>query len=928
MLILLPVSLMAQEFGGNPAGIRWRQVVQPGGTIIFPAGLDSQASRISRVLEALNQRTAKTIGNKTRSWNIILQNQTTISNAYVRMAPVMSEFYMTAEQDNFSTGSLRWDDNLVIHEVRHMQQLANFYNGLSKVFGFFLGQEGRLLATGLVIPDYFLEGDAVWQETLVSEQGRGRLPHFYNGFKSMWLGNRNYNWMKLRSGSLRHYTPDHYELGYLLTAYGNATYGADFWQKVTADATRFKGLFFAFNKAIERHSGKPYTQFRKDALEFFKQQAIPVGAAENKGLQFISSTSANNVTDYEFPVYISPDSILVSKKSYREVSAFYFLVKGKEHRIRTRNSGLDQYYSYRNGRIVYASYQSDPRRANRDYSVIQLLNIYNGKQRQISFRSKYFSPDINETGTEILAVSLLPNGQSSLHRINAQTGSLVSKLPNAANYFFTQTKYINDRQAISAVRNPQGQMALVRVNLADGLTEPLTTFSYNVLGYPFIKGDTVYFTAMQNDADKLFALRLSDKKLFRITDNINGMYAPTANDQGQVLASAFTADGYRLARVTESNWEEATPFGNITDLYTPALLKDKGAGLLKDIPAEKLSSKPYKKTFRLFNLHSWRPVANDPEYGYSLYSDDVLSRFSNSLTYTYNRNERSHTVGFAGAYGGWFPVLALETEASFNRTFDTAVGKSIMFNSALLKSSASVPLRFVGGRYNAYLNIGLGFNAEQLYYFGIGKNILENDALHYGNVYISFSRFARQARQQVNPRWGQSISLGYRHAFDYRDSRKFVANSNFYFPGLSGNHSFVVNASLQQRDTLPDLFSNTFSYSRGYDALSTRSMYKLGANYQFPLLYPDWGFGNMIFFQRIRANAFFDYTSARARLNGQLTDIVNRSAGGELFFDTKVWNALPLSFGVRYARLLDTNLRNPSVQNRWEFIVPIGFVPD
>ena len=142
MLILLPFSLLAQEFGGNPAGIRWRQVVQPGGRIIFPAGLDSQASRISRVLEALNQRTAKTIGNKTRSWNIILQNQTTVSNAYVRMAPVMSEFYMTPEQDNFSTGSLRWDDNLVIHETRHMQQLANFYNGLSKVFGFFLGQEG------------------------------------------------------------------------------------------------------------------------------------------------------------------------------------------------------------------------------------------------------------------------------------------------------------------------------------------------------------------------------------------------------------------------------------------------------------------------------------------------------------------------------------------------------------------------------------------------------------------------------------------------------------------------------------------------------------------------------------------------------------------------------------------------------------------
>ena len=80
-------------------------------------------------------------------------------------------------------------------------------------------------------------------------------------------------------------------------------------------------------------------------------------------------------------------------------------------------------------------------------------------------------------------------------------------------------------------------------------------------------------------------------------------------------------------------------------------------------------------------------------------------------------------------------------------------------------------------------------------------------------------------------------------------------------------------------------------------------MYKLGANYHFPLLYPDWGFGNIIFFQRIRANAFFDYTNAKARVNGILTKIINKSIGGELYFDTKIWNALPLNVGIRYSHL-------------------------
>jgi hypothetical protein len=160
------------------------------------------------------------------------------------------------------------------------------------------------------------------------------------------------------------------------------------------------------------------------------------------------------------------------------------------------------------------------------------------------------------------------------------------------------------------------------------------------------------------------------------------------------------------------------------------------------------------------------------------------------------------------------------------------------------------------------------------------------------------------------------------------NSHKFVANSSFYFPGLFTNHSLVINASWQKRDTLPDLFSKTFSYSRGYEALSTRGMYKFGANYHFPLLYPDWGFGNIIFFQRIRANAFYDHTVARARLNGVLTDIKNRSTGAEIYFDCKAWNELPVSFGFRYSHLLDKDLRNPGVKNLWEFIIPIGLIPD
>ncbi len=934
LIFLLPWNGTAQNFGGNAPSIKWKQINLPKARVIFPSGLDSQANRIANEVQLMDSATSKTIGGPQRKWNIVLQNQTTIPNAYVRMAPIMSELYMTPGQDNFSTGSVRWDDNLITHEERHMQQFSNFNKGLTKAFTFFLGQEGQLFANGLFLPDYFFEGDAVWQETLVSAQGRGRMPSFYNGFKSLWQENKKYPWMKYRSGSLKDFVPDLYPLGYILVAYGYQKYGDDFWNKVTNDAVRFKSLF---NKAIAKYAGVSFKQFREDALKYFWEQTL-LGKDRQFTLSrnYITGVKKNNVIDYQFPHFAGDDSIIVSKKSYKQLAAFYLLVNGKEEKIRLQNYTLDNYFSYSNGKIVYASYQSDPRWGNRDYSVIQLLDIKTKQQKQLTFKSKYFSPDINAAGTEILAVNVNPNGNNNITRLDAATGAVVLQVPNINNYFFTQTKYLNSTQAISAVRNPEGKMALVQLDLTNGNTTNVTPFSFNVLGYPSVKGDTVFYSGMTTNADNVFAVVLSTKKIYRVTNKLNGLYHPVVNSKGEIVYSDFTAEGYRLEKlkIMPKEWQSMSDAAVIPVApdYTDVLQKN-NAGVLYNLRDKQNNVTPYRKSFQLFNFHSWRPVIADPEYGYQVYNDNVLSNFSNNISYTYNYNDKSHTVGVNTTYAGWFPLLSLGVEESFNRTVDTAIGKSFQFNTATFKAGFSLPLNFIGGRTNKFLNFGAGYNVEQYLYRGVTKNIFNNKAVDYANAFFSFSNVSRRAVQHINPRWAQAISLSYRDAFTYSNSHKLVGNLALYLPGLFVNHSLILNGAFQKRDTLADLFSNTFSYARGYEALSTRRMYKLGANYHFPICYPDWGLSGIVYFLRIRANAFFDYNSAKARVlfsNGttSLMEIKNRSTGGELYFDTKVWNSLPVSFGVRFSHLLDADLLNPTVKNKWEIIVPIGLIPN
>jgi len=132
--------------------------------------------------------------------------------------------------------------------------------------------------------------------------------------------------------------------------------------------------------------------------------------------------------------------------------------------------------------------------------------------------------------------------------------------------------------------------------------------------------------------------------------------------------------------------------------------------------------------------------------------------------------------------------------------------------------------------------------------------------------------------------------------------------------------------ALQHSSLNPSLFSNSFPFAHGYTAVNFYKMYELGLNYNLPLVYPDWGFANLIYFLRIRANAFFNYTGVPyyAR-NGANVQSQYRSTGIEIYLDTKWWNQLPLSFGIRYSRLLDPDYagRGP---DQWELILPLNIL--
>lgn len=122
-------------------------------------------------------------------------------------------------------------------------------------------------------------------------------------------------------------------------------------------------------------------------------------------------------------------------------------------------------------------------------------------------------------------------------------------------------------------------------------------------------------------------------------------------------------------------------------------------------------------------------------------------------------------------------------------------------------------------------------------------------------------------------------------------------------------------------------FSSGFPFSRGYSSVNLFEMKKWGANYHLPLFYPDAGFGNILYISRVRSNFFYDHTTVMDFLNnGKPFKADFRSTGAEIFIDTKWWNDVPVSLGLRYSYLLDNDLFGGIRKNRWEIVLPVNLL--
>ena len=577
-LLLICSVINAQEFGGEPSSVKWKQVNNDTVRIIFPSGMDSIAKRIATITSTEQLHFANTIGNRDHKISIVLHNQTIFSNAFVALGPWRSEFFLTPDQNAFELSALSWPDLLSIHEYRHVEQYNNFNIGLSHVMHILFGQNGQALANAASVPDWFFEGDAVYNETLLSEQGRGRLPLFLNGYKSMYLQNKHYSYMKLRNGSYRDYIPDHYPLGYMLVAYGREKYGDDLWKNVTHDAASFHSLFYPMQHAVKKYTNISFNDFVKNSFNYYQQQWK---TQSYSNLVFIDSVEKHNVVDAKYPYITEDGSIITLQRSYKDLPQFIIKRKdGSTEKIAVEAITTNDYYAYNNGKIIYASYKPDARWGNREFSEIRLIDINTKQEQKITSNTRYFSPDISHDGKLIVTVEQAIDGSSKLVMLDVN-GKILSSITNKTGFVFSYPKFSADDKFIYVCnRNASGEMSILKKPVDDANFNNIIPYKNRIIGFPVVQGDTLLYSCSNNGRDEIWAYINSENKNYRVASAATGLYQANISNN-KIITSAFTADGYRLANITPQ-WQLINEADTLKGLYVSK-------------PFQKQSNHPFRK---------------------------------------------------------------------------------------------------------------------------------------------------------------------------------------------------------------------------------------------------------------------------------------------------------------------------------------------
>lgn len=889
-------SLSAQVFDAeqNPPSLKWYQISTPGFQIIYPSAFSREAQRMAATLEATLPYESRSIRKKPSRISVILQNQGTTSNGFVQLGPRRSEFYTTPSQ---SFDYQDWLNSLVVHEMRHVIQFDKLTGNLKAPFF----EKLALAVFGITLPPWYYEGDAVGMETALTLAGRGRIPEWPIALRTNTLSGRKYSYSKNFFGSYRDLTPGYYQLGFFMNARLRRDYGTGISDSILTRISRQPLRPYNFSNSVKKFTGLTTRKLHDSTIaELEKLWVRQVSEVSPEDYPVLNRKKDQTPENYLLPVTTPEGNILALKQSRATTPEIVEIdSSGRERKVAGIGAQENGWFSYAAGKITWDEMRFDPRFHQRSFNVINIFDRRTGRVRQLTHRTRLFSPTLSPDGKTIIAVSVSYSNQISLTEIDAGTGKEIRTYPAPSNYMLQMPSFHSDGTRVIVVAIARTGKALYELNRKSGSFTPLMPFRLQEILRPVYAGNQVLFKAHFNGIDNIYRLDPQNGEIYQVTSAKTGAFNAFYDTISEkIIFNTYSWTGYDIAALNapfEKNQNIRTLKDTFVDYAAPIYEQEGNINVFDSIPQKNYPEKRYRELSNLFYFHSIVPVAEDNRFfddynlGLELQSNNKLNTLSFYTRYQFNNALRKSEYLAGFSYMRFFPVFNFDYTNQARLIYQriSANGRTtytpVSWRENEFSADISVPL--VLNRFNYTYSFGVKAGTSYTTRYGVENQprtfIQTLDfPMHYQ---LYFSRNSRRAGRDLAPRWGQNISFTYRN-FPFENQVRgslFTLRSNAYFPGLLPNHSF--QASFNYREGSGN-YVNTIDIPNvsGYSFIRHTEITKntLLLDYRLPLLYPDLEMGPLAFIKRIKGGLFADFENI-----GKGNEFSPRSFGAELRAD-------------------------------------------
>jgi hypothetical protein len=873
--------------GEDPARLKWRQITTANFQLIYPDYFEAKAQQLANYFELAYEFGSQTLQHNPRKISIIFHTENVRSNGLVGWAPRRMEIFTPPHQDNYAQD---WLEQLVLHEFRHVVQIDKIHSQLPQIMKILFGEQISALVTGVYLPFWFLEGDAVISETALSNRGRGRLPSFLMEHKAQVVEKGIFSYDKAYNGSFRDFVPDHYKLGYWLTGESRVRYGETLWKDVVDRVAKRPLSLTPVNHIIKRKTGLTAEKLYHSVFDSLRSVWL------REDHSFIPESfdavvpGSTRFVSYRHN-HILPSGEYVSlKSSFNKIPSFVKIDQyGKEKVLFMPGHIFDESVGYSGNYAVWSEFVPDYRWSHSGRSLIRIYNFETKIHRSFYPEYKCFAPVISPDKQYVATVEANFENKYFLSVYSAVTGSLIIRFGTSANNYFFSPAWRNNEELVVAILTEKGK-ELALVNPFEGKSEMLPVYVNGEIKQLVVHSDTLYFIAAYSGKDELYRTSLNEVQTERIARARFGLAYPAIGAGSEtILMSDYTANGYQLVRISSSHIR-AEPLKEVEQgIYALAeslAVQEPGIVDFNTSDSKEYPSKPYRKVLNMFNIHSWAPFVFDVSNynlkpGAGFVSQNKLGTATATAGYEWNTSEKSGQYYLTYEYRGLYPVVAADARAGSRASeyYQIDVYKN---TSGEIIRRDTTKNRFTWSENKISINSYIPINLTHGTYFRLFRPEIKYDFVRYNHnsttpeefisgsmqtmaYRIYFHQIMRQAYNDMLPDWGFMADFVYRHAPLGNNDPGDVRSAQFrgYLPGIIDNHGISIYAGFQNRNRGASYgFSDAVRMPRGWHSINNRKLNSFSAEYRLPLLYPDRNLSKLVYFRRVKASLFGDYARA------------------------------------------------------------------